>query len=210
MNPIRPLSDIVRAREASRSPSRREGRSIQVRSLNAFYGGKQALAGIDLDIQPGLVTAIIGPSGCGKSTLIRCLNRMHEVIRGRHCDGECADRRREHLRPGIEPVRIRRRIGMVFQKPNPFPDASVYENVVVRTAPERAERRRRAAIRRGRGASPCARRRCGTRSRTGCDDSGSAFRAGSSSGCASRAPSRSSPRCCSWTSPARRWTRSRR
>jgi phosphate transport system ATP-binding protein len=101
-----------------------------VRSLNAFYGSQQALAGIDLDIQPGLVTAIIGPSGCGKSTLIRCVNRMHEVIKGASAEGSVLIDGEDICGPSSSAVRIRRRIGMVFQKPNPFPTRSVYENVI--------------------------------------------------------------------------------
>src|SRR5271157_1557475 len=87
MNPIRPLADIVRSRDVPKAAPGDEGRSIMVRSLSAYYGAFQALDSITLDIRPGLITAIIGPSGCGKSTLIRCINRMHEVVKGAYAEG---------------------------------------------------------------------------------------------------------------------------
>ncbi|MGA2641835.1 MAG: phosphate ABC transporter ATP-binding protein PstB [Spirochaetia bacterium] len=101
-----------------------------VRSLSAFYGAFQALQRINLDILPGLITAIIGPSGCGKSTLIRCINRMHEVVKGAYAEGTVLIDGEDIYAPNSSAVRIRRRIGMVFQKPNPFPTRTVYENVI--------------------------------------------------------------------------------
>jgi len=102
---------------------------IVVRQLNAWFGALHVLRGIDLNIAPGAVTAIIGPSGCGKSTFIRCLNRMHEVVPGARAQGQVLLNGEDLYGPGVDPVQIRRRIGMVFQKPNPFPTMSVFDNV---------------------------------------------------------------------------------
>jgi len=102
---------------------------IQVKQLNAWFDTLQVLRDIDLDIAPNAVTAIIGPSGCGKSTFIRCLNRMHEVVLGARVRGQVLLNGEELYAPGIDPVQVRRRIGMVFQKPNPFPTMSVSDNV---------------------------------------------------------------------------------
>ena len=102
---------------------------IIVRQLNAWFGALHVLRDIDLAIDPGAVTAIIGPSGCGKSTFIRCLNRMHEVVPGARAQGQVLLNGDDLYGPGVDPVQIRRRIGMVFQKPNPFPTMSVFDNV---------------------------------------------------------------------------------
>ncbi len=102
---------------------------IVVRQLDAWFGALHVLRGIDLAIDPCAVTAIIGPSGCGKSTFIRCLNRMHEVVPGARAEGEVLLNGIDLYAPGVDPVQIRRRIGMVFQKPNPFPTMSVFDNV---------------------------------------------------------------------------------
>lgn len=102
---------------------------IIVRQLNAWFGAVHVLRGIDLTIDPVAVTAIIGPSGCGKSTFIRCLNRMHEVVPGARAQGQVLLNGDDLYSPEMDPVQIRRRIGMVFQKPNPFPTMSVFDNV---------------------------------------------------------------------------------
>jgi phosphate transport system ATP-binding protein len=102
---------------------------IIVRQLNAWFGALHVLRDIDMAIDPGAVTAIIGPSGCGKSTFIRCLNRMHEVVPGARAQGQVLLNGDDLYGPGVDPVQIRRRIGMVFQKPNPFPTMSVADNV---------------------------------------------------------------------------------
>ena len=104
-------------------------REIDVSSLSAWFGSKQVLRDINLGIERGSATAIIGPSGCGKSTLIRCLNRMHEEVRGARVEGKVLFDGEDIYDPRVDPVVIRRRIGMVFQKPNPFPK-SIYENIV--------------------------------------------------------------------------------
>jgi phosphate transport system ATP-binding protein len=102
---------------------------VVVRDLNAWYGSFQALRQVDLLVGPKRITAIIGPSGCGKSTLIRCLNRMHEVAPGARASGQVLLRGEDIYSPGTDPVLVRRRVGMVFQKPNPFPTMSIFDNV---------------------------------------------------------------------------------
>jgi phosphate transport system ATP-binding protein len=98
--------------------------------LHAYFGGQEALRGIDLAIPEARVTAIIGPSGCGKSTFIRCLNRMHEVVPGARATGRVLLDGEDIYGRGVDPVRVRRRVGMVFQKPNPFPTMSIRDNVL--------------------------------------------------------------------------------
>lgn len=103
---------------------------IKVENLNALFGNKQVLHNIDLEIRENRITAIIGPSGCGKSTFIRCINRMHEVIAGARVSGKVLIDGKDIYERDVDSVNIRRRIGMVFQKPNPFPTMSIYDNVV--------------------------------------------------------------------------------
>ncbi len=102
---------------------------MQVVDLSAFYRGKIALRNINLNFPANQVTAIIGPSGCGKSTLIRCLNRMHEVQSGNHAEGQVWLDGEDIYAAGVDPVQVRRRIGMVFQKATPFPTMSIQDNV---------------------------------------------------------------------------------
>ncbi len=102
---------------------------IVVRDLNAWYGSFQALRQVDLLAAPKRITAVIGPSGCGKSTLIRCLNRMHEVVPRAYATGQVLLRGEDIYARGVDPVVVRRRVGMVFQKPNPFPTMTVFDNV---------------------------------------------------------------------------------
>ncbi len=106
----------------------REETVLEARDLNACYGDFQALRDINLAVPARQITAIIGPSGCGKSTLIRCFNRMNDLISNFRLEGEVLFGGHNIYERGIDPVEVRRRIGMVFQKPNPFPK-SVYENV---------------------------------------------------------------------------------
>ncbi|MEL0003917.1 MAG: phosphate ABC transporter ATP-binding protein PstB [Rhodospirillales bacterium] len=101
---------------------------VLVRDLNVYYGDKQALFDIELDIGKHQVTSLIGPSGCGKSTFLRCLNRMNDVIDGCRMEGSIKVDGDEVLDASIDPVQLRRRVGMVFQKPNPFPK-SIYDNI---------------------------------------------------------------------------------
>lgn len=103
---------------------------VSIKNLDAWFGTKQVLKSINLNIKPNAATAIIGPSGCGKTTLIRCLNRMHEMTPGAAAKGHVViDGDTDIYDKAIDPVIIKRRIGMVFQKPNPFPTMSVYDNV---------------------------------------------------------------------------------
>jgi len=102
---------------------------LEVHDLNAWFGAHQVLKGIALAMPAGAVTAIIGPSGCGKSTLVRCLNRMHEVVPGARASGRVLLDGEDIYGPGIDPVRVRARVGMVFQRPNPFPTMSIFDNV---------------------------------------------------------------------------------
>ena len=101
---------------------------MKIQDLSAFYGSFKALTDVSIDVQANKVTALIGPSGCGKSTFIRCLNRMHEVIPGAHAEGHVMLGEQDIYAKTADPVVIRRRVGMVFQKPNPF-SKSIYENV---------------------------------------------------------------------------------
>ncbi len=107
----------------------RMGVGIEVRGLNAWYGKNQSLKSIDMTVPANHVTAVIGPSGCGKSTFVRCLNRMHETIPEARAEGSVKVGEMDVYGGGSDPVEVRRRIGMVFQKPNPFPTMSIYDNV---------------------------------------------------------------------------------
>jgi phosphate transport system ATP-binding protein len=101
---------------------------FSVQNLNFYYGASKALSGITLEIMPRRVTALIGPSGCGKSTFLRCLNRMNDTITGTRVDGRILFGGQDIYAPSMDVVTLRQRVGMVFQKPNPFPQ-SIYDNV---------------------------------------------------------------------------------
>lgn len=103
---------------------------IEIENLNVFYGKFLAVEGVSLTIEPRTVTAFIGPSGCGKSTLLRTLNRMHEVIPGARVDGRVAINGKNLYDSDVDPVLVRRQVGMVFQRPNPFPTMSIRDNVL--------------------------------------------------------------------------------
>jgi phosphate transport system ATP-binding protein len=103
---------------------------IDVGDLNVYYSSFLAVEGVSMAIEPRSVTAFIGPSGCGKSTFIRTLNRMHEVIPGAYVEGEVLIDGDNLYGPGVDPVLVRRQVGMVFQRPNPFPTMSIRENVL--------------------------------------------------------------------------------
>ena len=115
--------------EASAAAPAKPGMSVRLEQLRAFYGDAQQVKGIDLDFHANEVTAIIGPSGCGKSTLVRCINRMHEEIPGARAEGRVLLDEVDVYGPSVDVVSVRRAIGMVFQKPNPFPTMSIFDNV---------------------------------------------------------------------------------
>ena len=166
-------------------------KAVELRGLRAFYGDNEAVRGVDLVFRPGQVTALIGPSGCGKSTLVRCINRMHEEIRGARAEGSVTLDGHDVYGNDVDVVAVRRAIGMVFQKPNPFPTMSIRDNVAAglrltgaRGARPRGPRRARAARRRPLGGGQGPPRR----------SPASASPAASSSGCASPGRSPWSPR----------------
>ena len=105
-------------------------KSIDVSDLDIFYGDFKAVEGVNMTIRARAVTAFIGPSGCGKSTMLRSLNRMHEVIPGARVEGKVMVGGQSLYGDDVDPVAVRRQIGMVFQRPNPFPTMSIYENVL--------------------------------------------------------------------------------
>ena len=105
-------------------------KSIDVSDLNIYYGDFLAVEGVTMTIKAKSVTAFIGPSGCGKSTMLRSLNRMHEVIPGARVEGKVMVDGQSLYGPDVDPVAVRRSIGMVFQRPNPFPTMSIYDNVL--------------------------------------------------------------------------------
>jgi phosphate transport system ATP-binding protein len=106
-----------------------EQTALKIRDLNLFYGSKQALFNVDMNIARGQVTAFIGPSGCGKSTLLRCINRMNDLVENCRIEGEIQLHDQNIYGKGVDVAALRRQVGMVFQRPNPFPK-SIYENVV--------------------------------------------------------------------------------
>ncbi len=103
--------------------------AVRLEGLRAFYGSSEQVKGIDLSFPPNQVTAIIGPSGCGKSTMVRCINRMHEEIPGARAEGRVLLDELDIYDPAVDVIAVRRAVGMVFQKPNPFPTMSIFDNV---------------------------------------------------------------------------------
>jgi phosphate transport system ATP-binding protein len=118
----------MRPKDEGTPPDEAPTLGMKIEDLSAFYGSFKAVSDVSMDIQANKVTALIGPSGCGKSTFIRCLNRMHEVIPGARAEGHVRLGDQDIYAKTSDPVIIRRRVGMVFQKPNPF-SKSIYENV---------------------------------------------------------------------------------
>jgi phosphate transport system ATP-binding protein len=125
---VQPSASPV-AERPSGAPAATQGRAITLRDLNAYYGSTHAVKDVDLDYAANQVTAMIGPSGCGKSTLVRCINRMHEEIPGARAEGEIKLDELDVYGESVDVVAVRRVIGMVFQKPNPFPTMSIFGNV---------------------------------------------------------------------------------
>jgi phosphate transport system ATP-binding protein len=137
-----PLTSSQRTKEGEASPQQKgrfgpsrargegqEGRRVSVRGLNAWYGNQHAVKDFTLDFMPNHVTALIGPSGSGKSTMVRCINRMHEEIPGARAEGEVLLDAENLYDERADITSVRRTVGMVFQKPNPFPTMSIYDNV---------------------------------------------------------------------------------
>ena len=125
-----PTTQAGASSPAAHEPApRAQGHAITLRKLSAFYGETHAVKEVDLNYAANRVTAMIGPSGCGKSTLVRCINRMHEEIPGARATGEVHLDDLDLYDDGVDVVSVRRAIGMVFQKPNPFPTMSIYDNV---------------------------------------------------------------------------------
>jgi phosphate transport system ATP-binding protein len=123
-----PLAPPTPNPPAPPSPARSSG-EIVIEGLNVYYGAFRAVRDVGLTIPPRAVTAIIGPSGCGKSTFLRTLNRMHELTPGARVEGKVTLDGIDIYRPDVDPVQLRRVVGMVFQRPNPFPTMSIYDNV---------------------------------------------------------------------------------
>src|SRR3984957_19704728 len=140
------MTDLARAREPQEpadwlpGPGRPDaaqppaGRAVTLVGLeavgvSAWFSDHKVLERVSLRMEPGKVTALIGPSGCGKSTFLRILNRMHEMVKGAQLAGQVLLEGRDIYEPAVRPADVRRRIGMVFQKPNPFPAMSIYDNV---------------------------------------------------------------------------------
>ena len=144
----------VPARPRGGAPAAREGHRITVRGLDAWYGDRHTIKALSLSFEPNKATALIGPSGSGKSTVVRCINRMHEEIPGARAEGEVRLDEVNLYGDGVDVVAVRRAVGMVFQKPNPFPTMSIFDNVAaglrltgtkVRDLRERVERSLRGA-----------------------------------------------------------------
>jgi phosphate transport system ATP-binding protein len=125
----RPAMPPATAPAASTATAAKQGLSVRLEGLRAFYGDSEQVKGVDLDFHANEVTAIIGPSGCGKSTMVRCINRMHEEIPGARAEGRVLLDELDVYDSSVDVVAVRRAIGMVFQKPNPFPTMSIFDNV---------------------------------------------------------------------------------
>ena len=124
----RPVPE-AQAGPAPAPPAKAEAHPVRVEKLNAYYGSVHAVKDVSLTFEPNRATAIIGPSGCGKSTMVRCINRMHEEIPGAYAEGAITLSGADIYAPQVDVVSVRRAIGMVFQKPNPFPTMSIFDNV---------------------------------------------------------------------------------
>jgi phosphate transport system ATP-binding protein len=123
------LAETAKASKGRGDKVERMSKRFSVKDLNLFYGDFQAVQGVSMTIEPNQVTALIGSSGCGKTTVLRSFNRMHELTPGARVEGEISLDDQNIYAPNIDPVEVRRLVGMVFQAPNPFPTMSVYENV---------------------------------------------------------------------------------
>ena len=124
------LANVANSASLRVQSPRAAGTGLETRGIHAWFGKNHVLADINLDFTAGSVTALIGPSGCGKSTFIRTINRMHEFIPGAAMAGEVLLDGKDVYAPGVDVTKIRLQIGMVFQKPNPFPSMTIGENVL--------------------------------------------------------------------------------
>jgi phosphate transport system ATP-binding protein len=131
LHPSVPETSILSSGPSAATPAADASlaREVRLEGLRAFYGQAEQVKDIDLNFEPNQVTAIIGPSGCGKSTMVRCINRMHEEIPGARAEGRVLLDGLDVYDPAVDVVSVRRAIGMVFQKPNPFPTMSIFDNV---------------------------------------------------------------------------------
>lgn len=164
---------------------------IEVSGLNVYYGDFKAVEDVSMTIEPRSVTAFIGPSGCGKSTYLRTLNRMHEVLPGARVEGKVLLDEQDLYAPGVDPVAVRRVVGMVFQRPNPFPTMSIFDNVASGLKLNGVkDKKKLTEVVETSSRAPT----CGTRSRTGWTSPARVCPAASSSACASPGRSRSSRR----------------
>ena len=131
---VAPVKEIALAEPSRASvaenPTADRAAKIQAKGVNAWFGKTHVLKDVSLDVAPRRVTALIGPSGCGKSTFIRCLNRLHEVVPGARIQGKILLDGEDIYQRSLDPVLLRRRVGMVFQRPNPFPTLSIRDNVL--------------------------------------------------------------------------------
>jgi phosphate transport system ATP-binding protein len=128
---VEPVAAVRPTPERRREPSEviSPARTVRLEGLHAYYGDQHAVKGVTLTYAANEVTAMIGPSGCGKSTIVRCINRMHEEIPGARAEGKVLLDQQDVYGAGVDVVSVRRTIGMVFQKPNPFPTMSIFDNV---------------------------------------------------------------------------------
>jgi phosphate transport system ATP-binding protein len=124
-----PSNNVPSTKNKSSILSKNEGIKLSISSLNAWFGTKHVLKNVDIDFKENCITALIGPSGCGKTTLLRCINRMHEMTLGASVKGQIILDNLDIYSKNSDPVIVKRRMGMVFQKPNPFPTMSIYDNV---------------------------------------------------------------------------------
>lgn len=133
-------------RAAAAAQEQHMGTRIDLVGLTAYYGDQPAVADVDMTIQPKQVTAMIGPSGCGKSTLLRCINAMHLTARDARVDGQVLLDGQDVYAPGQDPVVVRQHVGMVFQRANPFPTMSIYQNVIAGIALSRRRVKRTSGL----------------------------------------------------------------
>jgi phosphate transport system ATP-binding protein len=130
-----PVDEAVTRAPVATGPARKDepagstAKRVTVENLNLYYGAFHAVKDVSMTIQPNKVTALIGSSGCGKSTFLRSLNRMHELVPGARVEGHALIEDQDIYAPNVDPVNVRRQVGMVFQQPNPFPTMSIYDNV---------------------------------------------------------------------------------